>query len=37
MAYTDTDISPNVSTDKKVDAILKRYKEADACIILYRR
>ena len=30
MAYTDTDISPNVSTDKKVDAILKRYKEADA-------
>jgi len=29
MAYTDTDISPNTSTDKKVDAILKRYKEAD--------
>ena len=29
MVYTNTDIAPNVSTDKKVEAILKRYKEAD--------
>ena len=29
MVYTNTDISPNTSTDKKVEAILKRYKEAD--------
>jgi len=30
MAYTDTDVSPNVGTDKKVEAILKRYKDADS-------
>jgi len=29
MVYTNTDISPNTSEDKKVEAILKRYKEAD--------
>tara|TARA_R110002020_G_scaffold299886_2_gene515551 strand:+ start:1113 stop:2711 length:1599 start_codon:yes stop_codon:yes gene_type:complete len=29
MVYTDTDISPNVGIDKKVEAILKRYKDAD--------
>jgi hypothetical protein len=30
MAYTDTDVSPNVGTDKKVESILKRYKDADS-------
>ena len=29
MVYTNTDIAPNTSEDKKVEAILKRYKEAD--------
>ena len=27
---TNIDISPNVSSDKKVEAILRKYKEADA-------
>jgi len=30
MAYTDTDVSPNVGTDKKVEDFLRRYKDADS-------